>query len=162
MVSDAEARAARALATQARMHPANPLRDPRALVSPVAHWRKTQGTCPWCHEPSAEREPSWHPWCRRYYYAARGNTHYDLAGKRIPLIARTPCAQCGNEAQEIDHIVPLAAARKLMNRAAMLQAWTPHNLQWLCTSCHTAKTTANSQHIQSPMSDRKAIQLSLF
>ena len=158
---DAEARAAEAVATQARVHPANPLLDPRALVSPAANWRKIKETCPWCNEPSKEAEPGWHPRCRQYYYAARGATYYEQDGKTTPLVAKTPCVKCGADAQEIDHIVSLALARN-PGRTAILKAWTPQNLQWLCASCHDAKTTTDIRSSRPKPPRSKPLQPNLF
>ena len=161
MVSDAEARAARAVATQARVHPANPLLAPRALVSTAANWRKTKGTCPWCNEPSDELEHGWHSSCRQYYSAARGATHYEVNGIATPLVAKTSCAKCGDVAQKIDHIVPLAAARG-MTGTEMLKVWTTRNLQWLCASCRNVKITVDFSRIRTTTSNGKAMQPSLF
>ena len=138
MGSETEIQAARAIATQARVHPANPLRDPRALVSPATNWRKTDETCPWCNQPNDRSSSGWHEHCLRYYNAARGATHYQWDGKATPLIGRTPCAECGGEAQKIDHVVPLATAQRT-GSAEMLKAWTPHNLQWVCISCYNSR-----------------------
>ena len=161
MGSDPEIRAARALALQARVHPANPLLDPRALVSPAANWRKKKGMCPWCNEPSSEPQPGWHPLCRRYYFAARGATYYEVNGIATPLAAKTPCAKCGGAATEIDHIVSLAVARNTSN-TEMLKAWTVQNLQWLCASCHSSKTAADIRSNRQNAPHGKAMQTSLF
>ena len=161
MESEAEARAAQAAAMQARVHPANPLLEHRALVSPAANWRKGEGTCPWCNKPSDELDSGWHSRCLLYYYAARGATHYNWDDKTTPLVEKTPCARCGGIAQEIDHIVSLATARKV-GGAEMLQAWTPRNLQWLCVPCRAEKTAEDVQSNSPKGPDAKPLQLSLF
>ena len=161
MESDPETRAARALAMQARIHPANQLLDPRALVSPAANWRKAKGMCPWCNQPSSEPQPGWHPMCRRNYFAARGATHYEVNGTATPLVAKTPCAKCGAVANEIDHTVSLAVARNTSS-TEMLKAWTVQNLQWLCASCHSSKTTTDIRSNRQKTPHGKAMQRSMF
>ena len=146
---------------QARVHPANPLLDPRALVSPAANWRKTKGKCPWCNQPSSEPQPGWHTLCRRYYFAARGATHYEVNGIATPLVAKTRCAECGGVANEIHHIVSLAVARNTRG-TEMLKAWTVQNLQWLCESCHNSKTVTEIRSNRQKTPHGKAIQRSLF
>lgn len=144
MGSDGEARAMAALAIQARVHPANPLVHPRALVSRASNWRKVKGICPWCNEPSDAQEQGWHYECQRYYYAARGATHFEKDNKRTPLVPQTPCAKCKRAAQQIDHVVSLSTARRI-GGAQMLRAWTPRNLQWLCNTCHAGKTARETK-----------------
>lgn len=161
MEYDAEARAARAVAMQARVHPANPLKDPRSLVSPATNWRKIKDNCPWCNEPSNEPGSGWHLQCLRYYHAARGATHYEWDGKPKPLVPRTPCAECGNVAQKIDHIIPLVTARS-SGGTEMLKAWTPQNLQWLCASCHGSKTWTDTSSSDPKVHDVQPWQPSLF
>ena len=161
MESDAEARAMAALAAQARVHPANPLAHPRALVSRASNWRKVKGLCPWCNEPSDAPKPGWHDACRRYYHAARGATHFDLNGKRTPLVPKTPCAKCGKAAQEIDHIVALATARR-PDGNQLLNAWTPRNLQWLCHRCHSGKTAQEAKAPQTRIRGPRPRQLNLI
>ena len=144
MKYNGETRARAALAVQARVHPANVLVDPRALVSRVSNWRSTRGFCPWCNEPSNTPDPYWHHECKQYYYAARGATHFELNGKRIPLIPKTPCMKCGKASHEIDHILALATARGKKDTDS-LKAWTPQNLQWLCRPCHSKKTAIDTK-----------------
>ena len=161
MEYDPEIRAASALTMQARVHPANPLLDPRALVSPAANWRKTKGNCPWCNEASSEPTPGWHPLCQRYYFAARGATHYEQNGKTLPLVAKKPCAKCGGIAHEINHIMPLGIARKT-GGANHLKAWTPQNLQWLCSECHAGKTVTESRKAKRKAHNTKPSQPNLL
>ena len=160
VASDGEARAMAALAAQARVHPANTLVHPRALVSRASNWRKVKGKCPWCNEPSDTPEPSWHHVCRRYYHAARGATHFEISGKRTPLVPKTACAKCGKAAREIDHILALATARRPDGKP-IIEAWTPRNLQWLCHHCHSRKTVQEAKDPQSRVRGSKTRQLSL-
>ena len=155
-----ESGAAAALSVQARIHPANPLVEPRALVSQVSNWRKTKGYCPWCNEPGDGPEPGWHHECKKYYYAARGATHFEMHGKRVPLIPKTPCIKCEGPSQEIDHIMALATART-KNEADSLKAWTPQNLQWLCRRCHSEKTARDVRSNRTPRVKTKSTQLDI-
>ena len=161
MESDPEARAIRAVAMQARVHPANPLTDPRSLVSAASNWRKTKGICPWCNERNSEPMALWHVRCQQYYYAARGATYYERDGKKTPLVAKTLCVMCGDLAQEISHIVPLEGARS--NRGSeVVKAWTPQNLQWLCMRCHGVNTAMGMIGDWTKDTDAEPFQLNLF
>ena len=46
---------------------------------------------------------------------------------------------CGDPSDEMDHRLAIEVARAL-GPAAMLRAFTPENLRWLCRSCHRRKT----------------------
>ena len=161
MESDIQARAAQAIGTQARVHPANPLRDPGALVSPAVNWRETNETRLWCNEPGDEPGSGWHPQYMRYYHAARGETHYERDGKAKPPIPRTLCADCGIVAQIIDHIVQQVTARS-NGGAKMLKARTPKNLLWLWVSCHNSKTGTGNRVKDPKGSELRPWQPSMF
>ena len=46
---------------------------------------------------------------------------------------------CGDPSDEMDHRLAIEVARAL-GPAAMLRAFTPETLRWLCRSCHRRKT----------------------
>ena len=46
---------------------------------------------------------------------------------------------CGDPSDEMDHRLAIEVARAL-GPAAMLRAFTPENLRWLCRDCHRRKT----------------------
>ena len=161
MESETEMWAERAIAIQARVHPANPLREPRALVSPAANWRKTDGACPWCNQPSNESDSGWHQHCLRYYNAARGATYYQWDGKAAPLVGRTLCEECGGPAQIIGHIVSPETARSA-DGPEMLKAWTPQNLQWLCASCYNSRKGLECYDDNPEVPDFRPSQPNLF
>lgn len=48
------------------------------------------------------------------------------------LLDRVTCAVCGDEASEVDHIVPHRGDNNLF--------WNVDNMQVLCKSCHSKKT----------------------
>lgn len=70
-----------------------------------------------------------HPWTRAY-----GDPDFRQARSRLQ---GQPCAQCGQPAQQIDHITPLADLWETDRWPARHQ---PQNLQPLCLRCHTTKT----------------------
>ena len=45
---------------------------------------------------------------------------------------------CGDPSDEMDHRLAIKVARAL-GPAAMLRAFTPENLRWLCRGCHKRK-----------------------
>ena len=49
---------------------------------------------------------------------------------------------CGDPSDEMDHRLAINVARAL-GPVAMLRAFTPDNLRWLCKSCHRRKTRQN-------------------
>ena len=161
MESDPESRAIRALRMQARVHPASSIADHRALVSSASNWRKTKEICPWCNEPNSEPNSAWHPQCQKYYYIARGATHYEEDSKSTPLIPKTPCVKCADSPAIIDHIIPLEVASKSKNTIG-LKPWTPSNLQWLCATCHDAKPKWRPDKTKGCTPNTKPTQLSLL
>ena len=54
-------------------------------------------------------------------------------------ICAPPQATSGNPSDEMDHRLAIEVARAL-GPAAMLRAFTPDNLRWLCRGCHRRKT----------------------
>ena len=61
------------------------------------------------------------------------------SGQHPDEIQYTLCEMCGGPSDEIDHRLAIEVARAL-GPAAMLRAFTPDNLHWLCRSCHRRKS----------------------
>ena len=58
--------------------------------------------------------------------------------KRAMLLARQPVCPCGQSATEVDHIIPVADGG----------GDDAENLQGLCKSCHTRKTSAETRRLR--------------
>ena len=61
------------------------------------------------------------------------------SGQHPDEIQHTLCEICGNPPDEMDHRLAIEVAHAL-GPAAMLRAFTPDNLRWLCRDCHRRKT----------------------
>ena len=120
----------RGLVLHHRRHPAE---HPRRLVNRTARWGEPprHGICRWCYERTAHIRVRWHPYCLNAYRVA--------SGQRPEEIQHTLCEMCGGPSDEIDHRLAINMARA-QGTAAMLRAFTPDNLRWLCRSCHRRKT----------------------
>ena len=120
----------RGLVLHHRRHPAE---HPRRLVNRTARWEEppVNGVCRWRYELTASLTTSWHRYCLNAYRVASGQ-HPDE-------IQHTLCEICGNPPDEMDHRLVIEVARAL-GPAAMLRAFTPDNLRWLCRDCHRRKT----------------------
>ena len=97
------------------------------------------GSCAWCwtpKDPGQHTNANYHPDCVIIMTALKGirETPY---GK--PLVPRGLC-ECGEEATELDHIVPLSIA-VMDGLRVWIRAFMPSNLQWLCRECHRRKTS---------------------
>ena len=116
----------RGLVLHHRRHPAE---HPRRLVNRTASWGEppVNGICRWCYEPTASIKTRWHRYCLNIYRVASGQ-HPDE-------IQHTLCEICGDSSEEMDHRLAIEVARTL-GPAAMLRAFTPENLRWLCRGCH--------------------------
>ena len=94
--------------------------------------------CTWCQ--TAVDEPKrryWHSECIPWHSASTTTLHPSW---NDPNHERRHCADCGSTAQlEIEHEISIAVAVELGPRAVM-RAFSPHNLRWLCHECHVAKT----------------------
>ena len=73
----------------------------------------------------------WHPYCLNACRVAFGQ-HRDET-------LHTLCEICGDPSDEMDHSLAIEVARAL-GPTAMLRAFTPDNLRWLCRGCHKRKT----------------------
>ena len=106
----------------------------RRLVNRGVKWSEppVKGTCRWCYEKAGSPKTRWHRYCLNAYRVASGQ-HPDE-------IQHTLCEICGNPSDEMDHRLAIEVARAL-GPAAMLRAFTPENLRWLCRSCHRRKTS---------------------
>ena len=110
----------------------------RELVGSLGQRQATKGTCVWCRQKGTARPKGWwHAECVNAHQLARGVT-VNMYLK--PAIPRSPCALCGGEGLELDHIVPLALVWALRDARNILRAYTIGNLQWLCHECHSQKT----------------------
>ena len=89
------------------------------------------GVCRWCYELTASLTTRWHRYCLNAYRVASGQ-HPDEIQHRL-------CEICGNPSDEMDHRLAIEVA-KTPGPAAMLHAFTPDNLRWLCRGCHKRKT----------------------
>ena len=120
----------RGLVLHHRRHPAA---HPRRLVNRTAGWGEPprNGICRWCYEPTAHIRTRWHLYCLNAYRVA--------SGQRPEEIQHTLCEMCGDRSDELDHRLSINVARAL-GPAAMLRAFTPGNLRWLCRICHRRKT----------------------
>ena len=105
----------------------------RRLVNRTASWKEppSNGICRWCYEPTAHIRTRWHSYCLNAYRVA--------SGQHPEQIQKTLCEICGSQPDEIDHRLAIEVARAL-GPAAMLRAFTPDNLRWLCRGCHRRKT----------------------
>ena len=120
----------RGLVLHHRRHPAE---HPRRLVNRTASWGEppVNGICRWCYERTANIKRRWHPYCLNAYRVT--------SGQHPEEIQHTLCEMCGDPSDEMDHRLAIEVARAL-GPAAMLRAFTPDNLRWLCRSCHRRKT----------------------
>ena len=78
----------------------------------------------------------WHRYYLKLYRVA--------AGQHPDEIQHTLCEICGNPSDKMDHRLAIEVARPL-GPAAMLRAFTPDNLCWLCRGCHRHKTRQDWQ-----------------
>ena len=120
----------RGLLLHHRRHPAT---HPRRLVNRTAKWGEppVNGVCRWCYERTDSPRTRWHRYCLNFYWVASGQPPNE--------IQHTLCEICGNMAEELDHRLSIEVARGL-GRAALLRAFVPGNLRWLCHECHRRKT----------------------
>ena len=125
----------RGLVLHHRRHPAE---HPRRLVNRTARWEDppVKGVCRWCYELTASPTTRWHRYCLNAYRVASGQ-HPDE-------IQHTLCEICGDPSDEMDHRLAIEVTRTL-GPAAMLRAFTPDNLRWLCRDCHRRKTRQDRQ-----------------
>ena len=114
-------------------HRRHPSEHRRRLVNRTASWGEppVNGICRWCYGPTASIRTRWHRYCLNSYRVASGQ-HPDE-------IQHTLCEICGDPSEEMDHRLAIEVARAL-GPAAMLRAFTPENLRWLCRCCHRYKT----------------------
>ena len=105
----------------------------RRLVSRTASWGEppVNGICRWCYERTSNIKTRWHLYCLNAYRVASGQ-HPDE-------IQHTLCEICGDPSDEMDHRLAIEVAHAL-GPDAMLRAFTPDNLRWLCRGCHRRKT----------------------
>ena len=129
------------------------LRGKRNFLPASYGWKLHKGLCRWCQEPVDSNRRRWH-WTRILYYnAATGAGH--VGARRpdavpnhwgitpneyiLPPEEQWECHLCGKPSRELDHKVAIGVAAREGIRA-VLRAFLPDNLQWLCHDCHVAKT----------------------
>ena len=139
--------------------------DRQLNVSGLGFPERRNKTCTWCWEPVDEpRKRYWHSHCAVWqaatkcqlspYAAERGLIPSELLnGDRAAedvyfagwyarccaVCELTPSWQGDDAGLEIDHRLGIAIAVELGPRAVM-RAYLPSNLQYLCQKCHKAKT----------------------
>lgn len=120
----------RGLLLHFKRHPSD---HPRRLVNRTARWGEppVPGVCRWCYQKTASPRARWHNYCLNFYWVA--------SGQQPEEIQHTLCEICGNSADELDHRLSIEVARRL-GRDALLRAFIPDNLRWLCRECHRHKT----------------------
>ena len=114
-------------------HQRHPAEHRRRLVNRTTSWGEppVNGICRWCYELTASPGTRWHRYCLNARRVAFGQ-HPDEA-------LRTLCEMCGDPSDEMDHRLAIEVARAL-GPEALLRAFTPDNLRWLCRDCHRRKT----------------------
>ena len=112
--------------------------------------------CTWCREPVDEpRRRSWHSGCVVWYLASRGQCGvYGAYKGRMSPEYNTPgyddywedlekvnrCVTCGSTSHlEHEHHLGISVAVALGRKAVMV-AFMPDNLRYLCHDCHVVKT----------------------
>ncbi len=111
----------------------HPSANRRRLVTRTQRWNDTvmPGLCRWCAEPAARIVLTWHSYCLTAYRIA--------SGQKSDRIETDLCEICGSEADELDHRLSITVA-KTLGISALIRAFTPQNLRWLCQQCHRQKT----------------------
>ena len=125
----------------------------RASMFPERRFR----ICTWCWDVVDEpRKRYWHTHCAIWRLASTARLTPYEARMGAPIPPRTVgdkgwadyfarwdlrrCASCGIDGRlEIDHELPIAVAVELGPQAIM-RAFLPENLQYLCVPCHRDKT----------------------
>ena len=101
-----------------------------------SHLPKAPGLCNWCRQRVDEKgRRLWHTFCLDWAETAFGGYPYTYMRRR-PYA----CSECGEGGrQEYDHELAISVAHEL-GRKAVLRAFCPDNLRYLCHSCHVKKT----------------------
>jgi len=79
------------------------------------------------HKPTAKARTY------NYDYNSLYNNANWIGLRKCILLRDIVCSVCGDEATQVDHIVPHRGNKELF--------WDVGNLQSLCQSCHSKKTT---------------------
>ena len=130
MQTPARRRQLKGLAFHRARHPSN---LSRRLVKRTSSWkvRIRRGVCRWCGDLAPTPDLTWHPYCLTAYLVA--------SGQRPDRMASSECEMCGGQSSEIDHRLSISVAAAL-GPAALIRAYTPENLRWLCHECHRRKS----------------------
>ena len=144
------------------------VQDRQLVVPGLALFVDKYRTCTWCREPVDEpRRRFWHSHCMVWNYAAKGTLtpHAAAKGVVMPFDSSSPeykeylkgyrdrcCAECGvkeagnfgrnwraGAVLEHEHELAISVAVQL-GRAAIMRAFCPGNLRYLCYDCHVVKT----------------------
>ena len=125
--------------------------------SPAGYGRNATRRCAWCYLAFDEERyhHRWfHPTCRTWLAAASG--YRDLNGGGLVLaVADCPCGEPGTD---LDHRVAVGIAA-LTGPREYVRAYLPSNLQWLCRSCHSAKTKHDVRRIADLKAGRQRMPL---
>ena len=128
----------------------------RQLVAPTALFPQRRfRICSWCWGATDEpRRRYWHSECMIWTYAAKCilTPYAAMKGRMMPEWEGPEhkaywkewgsqcCAACGSRDQlEIEHELAISVAVEL-GRRAIMRAFCPGNLRYLCHDCHAAKT----------------------
>jgi 5-methylcytosine-specific restriction endonuclease McrA len=114
----------------------------RVPPKPQSYYRlKKPGRCRWCGETIQEsKRRRWHEECVQEY---RFRYYPQETRRVIRQRDQTVCAVCGvkDRSWELDHIRPLWEQKGKKGADVDLSYWGEENLQTLCRSCHTVKSS---------------------
>ena len=127
----------------------------RRLVDTGLGFRRSYKVCTWCQRPTDEpRRRYWHSECAVWHGASRCSINPHTA-KKLRNIPYSPtrevyeeyfsdydpsCVQCGStKLPEIEHELAISVAVAL-GPDAIIRAFMPDNLRWMCHDCHVEKT----------------------
>ena len=109
------------------------------------------GICTWCNEPCYWPN-RWHYYCRLWYWMLGDGPEWNWRPPKLKkvlnwanLVPKTSCNACGANKTKLtlDHIIPITYAARLTKRD-YIRSFMPHNLQWLCVTCHGYKTNQDN------------------
>ena len=145
--------------------------------------RQRYKICDWCWEPVDEpRKRYWHSHCSIWSGASKCQLSPYSAhrGRNIPFTTSEPewsifwkdyhqflrCVVCGvhdsdldkraYQRMEIEHELAISVAVEL-GRAAIIRAFMPDNLRYLCSNCHKTKTALDRVLVKALRDGRKPL-----
>jgi hypothetical protein len=129
------------------------LEEHRVPPKPSHYYDRKKGRCRMCglgiyKDDKINKRSTWHPQCADEYMMIY---HPGETRKRIWKRDGGECAKCGciqprksryhDLKWHVDHIKPLWEQKGKRFSEIDLDYWREHNLQTLCTKCHTEKTS---------------------